>query len=139
MVRDDVDVYWDSPADEPLCMAGPEMPYEYLIRELLTNAISAVTGRDQAGMVWLSLSAADDGSAAELTVSDNGPGFPADFRAAFEKHEPLYRTERPSHGYGFHKLRLYAEARGATYRLGERPEGGAIVMVCLPLILGMEA
>ena len=33
IMRDEVDVYWDVPADEPLWLAGPELPYEYLVRE----------------------------------------------------------------------------------------------------------
>lgn len=133
MMRDDVDVYWDGPADEPLWLAGPEMPYEYLVRELLTNAIRAAADHDQTGMVWLSVRAADDGSGAEFTISDNGPGFPADFLTAFKERKPVQRPERPGHGNGFHTLRMYAEARGARYRLGERPGGGAVVTVYLPL------
>jgi nitrogen fixation/metabolism regulation signal transduction histidine kinase len=128
-------------------MAGPEMPYEYLVRELLTNAVGAVagrdqtgrdqTGRDQTGMVWLSVRMTDDATA-ELTVSDNGPGFPGDFRAAFQARKPVHRPDRPGRGTGFHKLRLYAEARGARFELGDRPEGGAVVTVCLPLTTGPD-
>ena len=133
MMRDDVDVFWDVQANEPLWLAGPEMPYQYLVRELLTNAIRSVADQNPTGVVWLSVRAADDWSSAELTMSDNGPGFPADFLKAFEERKPVHRPERPGHGNGFHKLRIYAEARGARYQLGERPGGGAIVTVYLPL------
>ena len=45
----------------------------------------------------------------------------------------MHRPERPGRGNGFHKLRMYVEARGARYQLGERPGGGAVVTVFLPL------
>ena len=133
MMRDEVDVYWDIPDDEPLWAAGPEVPYEYLVRELLANAISAVADKDKTGVVWLAARAAADGADAELTVSDNGPGFPADFRAAFEARRPMYRPDRPDDENVFHKLRMFAEARGARFQLGDRPGGGAVVTVYLPI------
>jgi signal transduction histidine kinase len=136
MMRDNVDVYWESPADGPVWVAGPEMPYGYLVRELLTNAISAVAKDAEEGSVWLSLETGGDATAATLVVSDSGPGFPDDFVAAFQENRPLGRPDEPARGNGFHKLRRYAEANGASYEIGSTAEGGAIVKVRLPVVTG---
>jgi signal transduction histidine kinase len=138
LVREDVDVYWESRDGGPAWMAGPEAPWDYLVRELLTNAISAVgrRGADQSGSVWLCLETGDEEATATLVVSDDGPGFPDDFREAFAQRRPLVRPDRPNRGNVFHKLRLYAEQHGARFELGERAEGGAVVTVHLRLVTG---
>ena len=138
MVRDDVDVYCDVPVDAPLWLGGPEMPYQYLVRELLTNAIKAVEGRDQPGSVWLEVRSAD-AATAEIVVTDDGPGFPAEFKAAFEARRPVHRPSRPEDENVFHKLRMFAEDRGSRFELGERRGGGAVIAVRLPLASGLNS
>ncbi|MEO6084663.1 MAG: ATP-binding protein, partial [Umezawaea sp.] len=134
LMREDVDVYWESCDGEPTWIAGPEAPYAYMVRELLTNAISAVGDRHggQSRCVWLSLDV-DEGTAT-VAVSDNGPGFPNDFLEAFAQRRPLLRTDQPDRGNIFHKLRLYAEENGAKYELGEPDGGGAVISVRLRLV-----
>jgi signal transduction histidine kinase len=137
LMRDDVDVYWESPVGEPVWVAGPEVAYGFLVRELLTNAISAISEReDQPGSVWLSLETGDVAATATLVVSDNGPGFPDDFLEAFAQRRPLDRPDRPTRGNGFHKLRKYAEAKGVHFELGRTADGGAVVKVYLPVVTG---
>ena len=136
VMRENVDVYWDSPDGKPVWVAGPEAPYTYLVRELLTNAISAVDTLEdgQPRNVWLSLETGGDTATATLMVRDNGPGLPDDFLEAFEQRRPLVRRDRPTRGNGFHRLRMYMEGNGAHYELGESDEGGAMVAVRLPLV-----
>ncbi|MFF0151537.1 ATP-binding protein [Micromonospora sp. NPDC005203] len=140
MIRGTVDVYWESPTGAPVWVAGPEMPYGYLVRELLTNAISAVAKDAAEGSVWLSLEREGEGDAATATliVSDSGPGFPDDFVAAFRQNRPLGRPDEPARGNGFHKLRRYAEANGASYEIASGTEGGAVVKVRLPVLTGPD-
>ncbi|GIF07864.1 ATP-binding protein [Actinoplanes siamensis] len=140
MNRTDVDVYWDGAGGDAVFVAGPQLPYEYIVRELLTNALAAVSkgDDDHPGRVWLTLDTGDDGRTATLTVSDDGPGFPDDFVTAFAEHRALVRPDRPGHGELFHQLRKYAERAGARYELDRRDAGGAIVRVRLPIVTGSD-
>ncbi|WP_238011221.1 hypothetical protein KZZ52_57285 [Dactylosporangium sp. AC04546] len=139
MMSDNVDVYWDDPAEQPVWVAGPELPYGYLVRELLTNAITAVSRDGAEGSVWLTLEkAAGEPPKAALVVSDSGPGFPDDFVAAFNENRPVGRPDEPTRGNGFHKLRRYAEANGANYEIGSTAESGALIKVRLPVVPGTD-
>lgn len=67
-----------------------------------------------------------------LVVEDNGPGFPADIdgrvfkRFAKGKHSP-------GHGLGLAFVDAVAQAHGGGARVSERPGGGAVVTLSLPV------
>ena len=69
---------------------------------------------------------------AELVIEDNGPGFPPDIssrpfkRFAKGKHSP-------GHGLGLAFVDAVAQAHGGGARVSDRPGGGAIITLSLPV------
>jgi len=72
-----------------------------------------------------------DGSA-ELVVEDNGPGFPPDIAArAFERF--VKGKHSPGHGLGLAFVDAVVQSHGGRIRVADRPQGGAVITVSLPL------
>ncbi|HZZ85954.1 MAG TPA: ATP-binding protein [Anaeromyxobacteraceae bacterium] len=67
----------------------------------------------------------------ELTVADSGPGFGAgDPQRAFE---PFFTTRGGGTGLGLSIVRRVAEVHGGEVRASNRPGGGALLRLLLPL------
>lgn len=105
-----------------------------LLKNLLSNALRYSSADD--GVVALAY--AVDGSDLVFTVSDNGPGIPADEAAHIG--EPFYRGD-PSRarasggtGLGLYLSTLVAKAHAGTLRLINADEPGACFEVRLPLV-----
>lgn len=82
------------------------------------------------GKIRISLHA-QDGSA-ELVVQDDGPGFPPDIGArAFERF--VKGKHSPGHGLGLAFVDAVVQSHGGRIRISDRPEGGAVISVSLPL------
>jgi signal transduction histidine kinase len=76
------------------------------------------------------LVARDD--AAELVIQDNGPGFPPEITSrAFERF--VKGKHSPGHGLGLAFVDAVVQAHGGTVAIGERPGGGALIRLSLPL------
>ncbi len=69
--------------------------------------------------------------ACRISVLDSGPGLPAD--APERIFEFSYSTKQQGMGLGLALARLALERQGGTAGAANRPEGGAIVFVELPL------
>ncbi len=69
---------------------------------------------------------------AELAIEDDGPGFPPEIGSrAFERF--VKGAQSPGHGLGLAFVDAIAQAHGGSARMSDRPGGGAIVVLCLPL------
>jgi signal transduction histidine kinase len=72
-----------------------------------------------------------DGSA-KLVIEDNGPGFPPEISArAFERF--VRGKHSQGHGLGLAFVDAVVRAHGGTVKISDRPVGGAIVTLSLPL------
>ena len=90
---------------------------------LVRNALEAL--RDTpAGQIALSAYREPDGRIA-ISVSDNGPGIPADQRE--KVFVPFFTTKRQGSGIGLTLVRQIAAAHGAGVDVTETPGGGATV------------
>lgn len=70
--------------------------------------------------------------AAELVFEDNGPGFPPDIGArAFERF--VRGKHSPGHGLGLAFVDAVVQSHGGRIKISDRPQGGAIISVSLPL------
>ena len=101
-----------------------------LIALLVDNALKY--GRP-AGTVRIATSAG--ASEATLTVWDDGPGFSPDaIRYGFQRFWRGHDENSAGAGLGLSIARTIVDALGGTIILGNRPEGGAFVVVTLPLV-----
>lgn len=115
-------------AEAPLVVEGNRGALARVLANLVGNAITYGTCAD--------ISLHDRGDTVELVVEDRGPGIPAGERDAV--FEPFYRLE-PSRnrdsggaGLGLTIVRQIAEGHGGGVTIGDRPGGGARLIVRLP-------
>jgi len=70
--------------------------------------------------------------AAEFAIFDNGPGFPPDIATrAFERF--VKGKQSPGHGLGLSFVDAVIQAHGGNISIAERPTGGALITLSLPL------
>lgn len=115
--------------DFPLYVDGdPEQLHQVFVN-LLINGIESMT---QEGT--LSVSAAlvqDDPGRCELVVADRGSGIPED--SLIRIFEPFVTTKERGTGLGLPVSRRIVREHGGTIVASNRPDGGAVISVQLPL------
>ena len=81
---------------------------------------------------WIGIEAAREGDALSLSITDRGPGFPADILAGLG--QPYRSTKgQPGGGLGLFLLVNVMRKMGGEVRAANRDEGGARVTMVLPL------
>ena len=102
------------------------------LRAMLGNLVdNALRYGQVGGRVDVDLVAQNDN--AIITVTDNGPGIPADARArAMERFHRLAGAETPGSGLGLAIVKEVAESHGGRIELGDSAGGGLSVRVSLP-------
>jgi signal transduction histidine kinase len=69
---------------------------------------------------------------AELVIEDNGPGFPPDIGSrAFERF--VKGKHSPGHGLGLAFVEAVVQAHGGAANVSDRPGGGAVITLSLPV------
>jgi signal transduction histidine kinase len=106
-----------------------------LLRRTLDNLIgNAVQHSPEGGTVTVSLGHREEGL--ELSVADQGPGVPQEFRETiFEKYARLELRDAgitANRGLGLTLCRLAVESHGGTIWVEEAPGGGALFRVVFP-------
>ncbi|MEJ8821237.1 ATP-binding protein [Variovorax humicola] len=115
---------YDNRFDEDLPMVS-DSAVKQMICNVLDNAIEASPG-------WCCLEAAREGDALVVTVSDAGPGFAPEMLAQFGK--PYQSSKgRPGGGLGLFLAVNVARTIGGSVYAHNRPIGGAVVKITLPL------
>ncbi|BDU16462.1 ATP-binding protein [Lysobacter auxotrophicus] len=96
-----------------------------MVFNVLDNALEASPG-------WVAMDAHCDGEELIIDVSDAGPGFAAD---VLERLGSPYNTSkgRPGGGLGLFLSMNVARTLGGSLRARNRPQGGAVVTMTLPL------
>lgn len=106
-----------------------------LMRRVLDNLISNALAYSTDGME-VSVAVAQCPEGIKLTVTDQGPGVPAEQRQAiFEKYSRLDQSGvavRKNRGLGLTFCQMAVEAHGGTIWVEDAPTGGAIFQVLLP-------
>ncbi len=105
------------------------------VQRILLNLLSnAFKFTPECGSIALTLRA--DGSDAVIEVADNGPGVPAELRAAvFERFRQVEGGSARHHGgtgLGLAIVKQFAELHGGSATVDEAPGGGARFAVRLP-------
>ncbi len=105
------------------------------IRQLLHNLIKNAQEAAEQGACQLTISTrrVQDGGLEmiELQVRDNGPGIPEELMGRF--FEPYVTTKPKGSGLGLAVVKKIVEEHGGMIRAENPPEGGAAIIVRLPL------
>lgn len=111
---------------EPAWVLGDAVQLQLAVVNVLRNALQATSGlTGRAPWVGIDLTHQDDHWC--LSVSDNGPGFPADLEA-----EPLLRSSKPGgSGLGLFVVRTTVHNHSGQLELGRSGQGGACVRIRL--------
>jgi two-component system, OmpR family, sensor histidine kinase KdpD len=114
----------------------PAVPLDYVeIDQVLSNLVENATKYTPAG-TEIAVTARRDNGIVHLSVADRGPGIPPE--ALPHLFDPFYRvadgTPRPAGlGLGLAVARGLVEAHGGHLRADNRPGGGALFTLTLPL------
>lgn len=107
---------------------------QQVVLNLATNAMDAMSDAPAKRMLTFATGVANE--KAELCVADTGNGIPEDRLSSI--FEPFYTTKQAGTGLGLSIARAIVETYGGTISANNRPEGGAIFRVVLPLSRRVE-
>jgi signal transduction histidine kinase len=115
-------------SDAGVVLLADRVRLEQALRNLLDNALRHGSGE-------VRVFARRRGDQLELHVTDDGPGFPADYLPrAFERFSrPDTGRTGGGTGLGLSIVHATAHAHGGTAHAANRPEGGADVWLVLPI------
>jgi two-component system, OmpR family, sensor histidine kinase BaeS len=103
----------------------------YRLRQVLSNLVSNALNQMQDGGT-LQVSAHLDQVVARIEVADTGPGIPPDrLEKVFERF--VKSGDSTGSGLGLSIARDLVEAHGGTIAAANRPEGGAVFTILLPV------
>jgi C4-dicarboxylate-specific signal transduction histidine kinase len=117
-------------APTPLPVKGDLIQLQQVILNLIVNAMDAMSGMPSAER-RITVSTARYGDSAELSVSDVGPGIPAE--KLKEVFEPFFTTKPQGMGMGLSIARTIVEAHGGQLSAENQAGRGAAFRMRLPL------
>ncbi len=116
---------------------GDEGLLRQALLNLVRNAAEACASTTTGGQVLLTgeLIRAEDGGSQRIRVLDNGPGIEND--ALSKLFRPFYTTKADGTGLGLAVVQKIIVQHGGKVEARNRPEGGAVFIVTLPLCGGV--
>jgi signal transduction histidine kinase len=114
-------------------VSGERVHLQQVLLNLMLNAMDAMAGQPAAErrlVVRTCRARNENGEAAEISVSDTGPGIGPD--ALPRLFEPFFTTKKDGMGMGLSIARTIVEAHGGSLDAENRPEGGARFRILLP-------
>jgi two-component system, NtrC family, sensor histidine kinase HydH len=118
-------------SDLPSVQADPDLLCQVLLG-LFANASEVLADGGE-----VSVGAEARSGAVAISVSDSGPGVPAEIRERI--FEPFFTTRSRGVGLGLAIARQIVEAHGGRIDVGEGPRGGARFTVSLPIAVRAQA
>jgi nitrogen fixation/metabolism regulation signal transduction histidine kinase len=124
-----IEVTLDLPPELPAVDADPRLIRMVLVN-LLKNAVEAMPG---GGSIAIRGRPIQNGNrqSVEIQVADSGPGIPPDLQDRIG--EPYVSAKRGGSGLGIAVALKILDDHGAAFELSNRPEGGALARITLPI------
>jgi signal transduction histidine kinase len=117
-------------APNAIPIVGDRIQLQQVILNLLINAIDAMSGTAGENRI-VNLRTSRVENFAELSISDRGPGIPAD--KLKEVFEPFFTTKAEGMGMGLSIARTIVEAHDGQIFAANEPGAGAVFRVRLPI------
>ncbi|WP_426614520.1 sensor histidine kinase [Bradyrhizobium sp. McL0616] len=118
-------------APMPLPVKGNALQLHQVILNLLVNAVDAMSGL-HADQRRLEIATVRAENSADVFISDTGPGISPDMLK--EIFAPFFSTKEQGMGLGLSIARTLVEAHDGQIWAENRPSGGAVFCVRLPLL-----
>jgi signal transduction histidine kinase len=115
---------------KPLPIKGDQIQLQQVIKNLIVNAIDAMSGKLPAER-RIRLSTMRERDVAILSISDAGPGIPSD--KLKDVFKPFFTTKAEGMGMGLSIAKRIVEAHGGNLSAENRNGGGAVFRISLPL------
>jgi signal transduction histidine kinase len=115
---------------EPLPIRGDRIQLQQVAVNLIINAMDAMSGLPSAKR-RVTLSTARNGSGAEMSISDVGPGIPPD--KLHDIFAPFFSTKANGMGMGLSITRTIIDAHNGQIIAENQSQGGAVLRVTLSL------
>ena len=112
-------------------VSGDRVQLQQVILNLVMNAMDAIGTDKRAERTVIGGTAVLDGSTAEISIEDSGPGIPAD--KARQIFEPFFTTKAAGMGMGLSIARTIVERHGGRIWAENQKSGGAIFRFTVPL------
>ncbi len=127
----DIQVTRDLDPQLPLLQADPDQ-FNQLLLNLIVNAQQALMTRPVPRRLTLTTRCTGDPPMIELTVTDNGPGIPAEIRSRI--FEPFFTTKPVGMGTGVGLSLCHGivSAHDGEIQAMDAPDGGARIVIRLP-------
>jgi signal transduction histidine kinase len=125
VIKKEIQVDWDRTIQPPEVLIDPDQ----LNQVLLNLFINAEAAMPDGGTIFIALSWTEKDI--QLSVADNGPGI--DQTTLDEIFTPFFTTKAKGSGLGLATCRTLINLQHGTITGGNRPEGGAIFTITLPI------
>ena len=120
------------PSREPLQVRGDPVQLQQVIMNLVVNSMDAMAEISN-GRAVIGRTAINGGSSAVVSISDSGPGIPAE--KLNKVFDPFFTTKTQGMGIGLSISRTIVQAHKGRIWAENQKEGGAVFRLSLPLVL----
>ncbi len=120
------------PAPNPLHVKGDPVQLQQVILNLIVNSMEAMSAMPY-GRAVIGRTELNGGLSAVISISDSGPGIPAEKLA--EVFDPFFTTKQQGMGIGLSIARTIVQAHRGKIWAENQPEGGAVFHLSMPLAL----
>lgn len=117
---------------EALPIRGDAIQLQQVILNLVLNSMEAMAAMPY-GRAVIGRTELNGGSSAIVSISDSGPGIPAEKLAMI--FDPFFTTKRSGMGVGLSIARTIVQAHKGQIWAENLPEGGAVFRLSMPLAL----
>ena len=117
-------------ATEAVRVTADPVAVDQIVHNLLMNALQAMEAVEPSQRA-LTLSVGTNDGQGELSVADRGPGIAPE--ALPRLFEPFFSTREGGLGLGLPLCETLAQGMGGSLTAANRPDGGAVFTLCLPL------